>query len=350
MPIGFSGCQQLKVPPCAVTSSSRKNTQTSSISYKAQIAFTSPQNKPMKLGIINSAFQQVGVDTATGLTHIKRIGFDTVDVFTEAVGISRQEVALVAKTAERLELPIISLPVVAVGLIDFNVPVRAFHIERCKRYIDLARTWGARNVLVVLGEYIWQREVIPPQAQWQWAIDTCRTLGDYAERKKVDIALELEPFRLSLLNNVHQMAKFIDECNHPRVRANIDISHLVLSDSSPTDLRLLKNKAIHVHLSDCDGKVHGDLPPGRGMVKFAPYLQAIKELAIDGVISVELEYSPIPSEIVQWVEEAYRETAKLMQLAGLRELETSAPVPAGRKRFDLPPRLASRRRLHSKPA
>jgi len=272
----------------------------------------------MKLGIINSAFHQVGIDTATGLKHISRIGFDTVDIFTEAMGISKDEVRLVAKAAERLELPIISLPVVAVGLIDFNDPVREFHVERCKKFIELARNWGAKNILLVLGEYIWQREVIPAAAQWQWGIETCRRLGDYAEKKKVDIALELEPFRLSLLNNVDAMVRFVDECRHSRVRANIDISHLVLSDTTPADVKKLKNKAIHVHLSDCDGKVHGDLPPGRGVVKFAPYLQAIKELEIDGVVSIELEYAPDPKKIVDWVEEAYRETAKLMDLVGLR--------------------------------
>ncbi len=272
----------------------------------------------MKLGIINSAFQQAGVNTATGLKHIARIGFDTVDIFTEAIGISNREISLVARAAQKWRLPIISLPVVAVGLIDFNEPVRRFHLDRCKRFIDLARDWDAKNILLVLGEYLWQREVIPPAAQWQWAVATCRQLGDYAARKKIDIALELEPFRLSLLNNVNEMVRFVDECAHPRVRANIDISHLVLSDTSPADLKKLKGKAIHVHLSDCDGKVHGDLPPGRGVVKFAPYLQAIKELKIDGVVSIELEYSPNPDQIVEWVEEAYRETAKLMALADLR--------------------------------
>ena len=114
------------------------------------------------------------------------------------------------------------------------------------------------------------------------------------------------------------MVRFVDECRHARVRANIDISHLVLSDTTPADVKKLKNKAIHVHLSDCDGKVHGDLPPGRGVVKFAPYLQAIKELKFDGVVSIELEYAPDPKKIVEWVEEAYRETAKLMDLVGLR--------------------------------
>ena len=273
----------------------------------------------MKLGIINSAFQQVGVDTATGLKHIARIGFDCVDIHTEAVGISKKEVSLVARTTEKLGLPVVSLPVVAVGLIDFNEIVREFHVERCKRFIDLAREWGASNILLVLGEYIWQREVIPPEAQWQWGIETCRVLGDYAAKKKVDIALEHEPFRLSLLNSVDAMVRFVDECNHPRVKANIDISHLVLADAPPTEVARLKDRAIHVHLSDCDGKVHGDLPPGRGIVKFGPYLQAIKELHIDGVISIELEFSPEPSRIVEWVEEAYQTTARLMEMTGLRD-------------------------------
>src|SRR5437899_12588106 len=115
------------------------------------------------------------------------------------------------------------------------------------------------------------------------------------------------------------MPRFVDECDHPRIRANIDISHLVLSDTSPAELKKLKGRAIHVHLSDCDGKVHGDLPPGRGVVKFAPYLQAIKELHIDGVVSIELEYSSEPEKIVEWVEQAYRETARLMKLVEMRK-------------------------------
>ena len=272
----------------------------------------------MKLGIINSAFAQAGVDTATGLEHIARIGFDCVDIFTEAMTISPEEKRLIASTCQKQGLPIMSLPVVATGLIDFNDPVRDFHVTRCKRYIDLASEFGAKNVLVVLGEYLWQREVIPASAQWQWAIDTCRILGDYADKKNLDIALELEPFRMSLLNNVGEMVRFIDDCAHPRVRANIDVSHCALSDSGPETLQRLKGKAIHVHISDCDGKVHGDLPPGKGIVKFSPYLQAIKELQIDGVVSIELEYSPDPSRIVEWVEEAYTETARLMDLVGLR--------------------------------
>ena len=69
----------------------------------------------------------------------------------------------------------------------------------------------------------------------------------------------------------------------------------------------------------CDGKVHGDLPPGRGVVDFPAYLRAIRDLNIpDATISVELEYSPEPSRIVEWVREAYESTSRLMREAGLR--------------------------------
>ncbi|MCH7729692.1 MAG: sugar phosphate isomerase/epimerase, partial [Planctomycetes bacterium] len=105
----------------------------------------------------------------------------------------------------------------------------------------------------------------------------------------------------------------------PSVKANIDVSHLVLSHVEPQELRRLKGRAAHVHISDCDGKVHGDLPPGRGVVAFEPYLREIKNMEIDGAVSIELEYSPEPDKIVGWVEEAYRETDKLMQAVGLRD-------------------------------
>lgn len=273
----------------------------------------------MKLGIINSAFDQAGVDTVTGLEHIARIGFDCVDLFTEAMSLAEDEIRTIELTCERLSLPIISLPVVACGLIDFNAPVRAFHVRRVQAFTELAHRLRARNILLVLGEYIWQREVIPPEAQWDWGVETVREIGLHAAERGLEVALELEPFRLSLLNNVVKMAQFIDEVALPNVRANIDISHLVLADVSPAELTALRDKACHVHISDCDGKVHGDLPPGRGVVKFGPYLQAIKELNVSGVVSIELEYSPDPERIVEWVEEAYTSTARLMSMVGLRD-------------------------------
>ncbi len=273
----------------------------------------------MKLGLINSAWAQAGRDTTFGIHATKEIGFDTIDIFADPLDLDPRERRRIRHECQRAGLPIISIACVAVGLIDFNPSVQRFHLERCRRYLDLAYEYEAKNVLLVLGEYIWERQVIPPAEQWQTAIRNVRELGKYAADLDLQIALELEPFRLSLVRNVESMVRFLREVNHPAVRANIDISHLQLSGVAPEELRQLRGLAAHVHLSDCDGKVHGDLPPGRGAVDFLPYLREIKELAIDGVISIELEYSPEPERIVEWVREAYEATDRLMQQVGLRD-------------------------------
>ena len=38
----------------------------------------------------------------------------------------------------------------------------------------------------------------------------------------------------------------------------------------------------------------------------------------DGAVSIELEYSPEPDTITEWVTEAYTATDRLMRQAGLR--------------------------------
>ncbi len=272
----------------------------------------------MQLGLINSAWAQAGKDTAWGIRKTKELGFDSIDIFTDPLDIDVQERCLIREECRRQDLPIVSLCCVAVGLIDFNPSVQRFHLDRVQEYLDLAYEFDAKNVLLVLGEYIWNREVIPPEEQWRTGVENCRLLAEYAEDLNLQIALELEPFPLSLLNDVDSMSRFIDEVDHPALRANIDISHLQLAGVPAAELKKLAGKAIHVHISDCDGKVHGDLPPGRGVVDFLPYLKEIKELDLDGAISIELEYSPDPDQIEAWVAEAYTETDKLLQAAGLR--------------------------------
>lgn len=272
----------------------------------------------MKLGLINSAWVQANQPTEFGLQKTKEIGFDTIDIFIDPLEADIREQKLVKDECDRLGLPIVSICCVALGIADFNRSVRTFHIDRVEAFLELAHLYEANNVLLVLGEYIWNREVIPPQEQWEYGVDSVRQLAHRAEELGVEIALELEPFALSLVNSVDTMVKFLQDVDHPAVKANIDVSHLVLAGVAAEELSKLKGLAAHVHISDCDGKVHGDLPPGSGVVDFAPYLQAIKQLEIDGAISIELEYSPEPDKIVEWVTEAYNSTDKLMQDAGLR--------------------------------
>jgi sugar phosphate isomerase/epimerase len=273
----------------------------------------------MKLGLINSAWVQSGQGTAFGIKKTKEIGFDSIDIFADPLEIDIKEKRLIKDECARAGVPIVSVACVAVGLIDFNLSVQRFHLKRVREYLDLAYLWEAKNMLLVLGEYIWQKEVIPPEEQWATAAGNVRALGDHAADLGLEIALELEPFRLSLVNDIATMVRFLEEVDHPAVKANLDISHLALAHQPAGEIERLRGRVAHVHISDCDGKVHGDLPPGRGVVDFPPYLDAIKRLDIpQAAISIELEYSPEPARIVEWVTEAYDKTSTLMRAAGLR--------------------------------
>lgn len=272
----------------------------------------------MKLGLINSAWLGTPVDTGRGIELTREIGFDSIDIFSDPLEINAQERRLIRKTCAQCDLPVVSTVCCALGIADFNKPVREFHVMRAKRHLDFGYELEGRNLLLVLGEYIWQQEVIAPADQWKWAVEHTRELAEYASGLGLEIAIELEPFHLSLVNNIDAMVRFLKEVDHPAAKANVDISHLALAGNAPGDIAHLTGNIAHVHLSDCNGKTHGDLPPGRGTVNFPPYLQALKDSGFSGTISIELEYSPEPAKIADWVREAYTATDRMMTSLGIR--------------------------------
>src|SRR5437870_4654964 len=274
----------------------------------------------MELGMISSTWLDTKVGRLDGIRTAKEIGFDTYDVFEDPLDLTDAEREEIKRTAEEVGLPIRSVVCVAFGIVDFNPSVRRFTLDRIKAYVDQGTYLGARNVLLVVGEYYWDCEVFPKDAIWDMAKEMVREAGEYARSKGLEIVLELEPFDQALLKDVDELARFVREIDHPAVRANADISHLHLSDASFEDVAKLKGLIGHIHLSDCDGKVHGDLPAGRGVTPIKEYLQAIVDTGYDGTVSIELEYSPDPDKIVEWTREAYDGTAKIMDDLGVRSL------------------------------
>jgi sugar phosphate isomerase/epimerase len=272
----------------------------------------------MKLGLINSAWFGSPVGTAEGIRLTREIGFDSIDIAADPLEIDARERKLIRDTVRATGLPVISVVGCSLGIADFYPSVRHFHVERAKRYLELGYELEAKNYLIVIGEYIWQQEVIPPRDQWNWAVDGLRTLGAYAESLNLEIAIELEPFHLSIVNDVDSMVRMLEDVGHPAVKANLDISHLALTHTAPEEISRLRGRIAHCHFSDCDGKKHGDLPPGRGVVDFPPYLAQLKSAGFTGTVSIELEFAPDPARIVDWVTEAYLETDRLMRVQSLR--------------------------------
>src|SRR5438105_5275172 len=134
----------------------------------------------MKLGLINSAWAQAGQDTAYGIRMTREIGFDSIDIFADPLDLDVKERLRIKRECDRAGLPIVSIACVAVGLIDLNPSVQRFHMQRCRAYLDLAYEYEAKNVLLALGEYIWEQQVIPSAEQWRTGAHNVRELGRYA--------------------------------------------------------------------------------------------------------------------------------------------------------------------------
>ena len=114
------------------------------------------------------------------------------------------------------------------------------------------------------------------------------------------------------------MERFLDEIGLVNVKATVDISHFWLMRIPPADLaRRLRHRVAHVHLSDCDGIHHGDMPPGRGNTPFKEYLAAIRDTGFIGAASIELEFLPDPRGMAAWVEEAHGAALQLLKDAGV---------------------------------
>jgi sugar phosphate isomerase/epimerase len=174
-------------------------------------------------------------------------------------------------------------------------------------------------VLLVAGEYYCDLQVYSADQIFGLVVENVRELAEYAEPRGVELVIELEPFENAIAGSVHALARLIREVDHPVVKANADVSHLQLSGASFEDVRVLEGMIGHVHVSDCDGEVHGDMPPGRGVTPIKEYLQAILDTGFDGTISVELERTPEPEHMVELVNEAYRETARILAELGARD-------------------------------
>jgi sugar phosphate isomerase/epimerase len=278
----------------------------------------------MELGLIGSAWHGTAFSLEDGIRKTREIGFDTYDVFEDPLTISADEQRLIKETCQEVGLPVRSAVCIALGLVDFVPAVRRFTLDRCKAYIDQQSYLRGSNVVLVAGEYYCDLQVYSREQIFGLVVENVRELAEYAAPKGIEIAIELEPFENAIASSVFEIAHLIREVAHPGVKANADVSHLHLSGASFDDVQVLAGSIGHVHVSDCDGSVHGDMPPGRGVTPIKEYLQAIAGTGFDGTVSVELERTPQPELMVELVEEAYRETARILDEIGARTWQEKA--------------------------
>ena len=111
-----------------------------------------------------------------------------------------------------------------------------------------------------------------------------RRAGDYAAKKDVRFALEaLNRFEVYFLNTMEQLAEYLDEVDHPAVKAMYDTFHSNIEEKDPVGaIRTIKKHMIHVHISENDRGT-----PGKGHVPWAATYKALRAAKYDGWLTIE---------------------------------------------------------------
>lgn len=274
-----------------------------------------------EIALIDSAWHGSGKQGRPGLALAAELGYEAVDLFMgfDPGALDARERAAYLDDVRSCGLPALSAICTCLGLSDFNPSVREYHVARACAVVDLAAELGSiRNLLFVPGDYIFQGRLLPRELEWSQVVDATRRVGRHASLYGLEVAVELLPFEHAFVGTLDDLERLLDAVDLPNVKAGIDISHLWLRRIPAAELARFAGRVGQVHVADCDGIAHGDLPPGRGNTPFVEYLRELDEIGYSGSASVELEFPPHPDETVEWVAEALHGTRRALALSGVR--------------------------------
>ena len=78
-----------------------------------------------------------------------------------------------------------------------------------------------------------------------------------------------------------RLAKVVEDLGLPNVYPNVDVGHLVITREEPDSLEKLKERILHVHLSETESFAHTNSILGTGVVDFKAYVAKLIELGIE---------------------------------------------------------------------
>ncbi|MFC1713441.1 sugar phosphate isomerase/epimerase family protein [Candidatus Poribacteria bacterium] len=153
-------------------------------------------------------------------------------------------------------------------------------MEYMKRCADFQLELGGKQVLVCWGCGVLESGVMPEES-WLNTVSSIREYAEWSLDKGILIDLELDPHVYFVVNNTVRMAKVIEDVGMPNVFPNVDIGHLCITREAPNTIDKLKDRILHVHLSETDTFEHTNSILGTGKADFRAYVDKVLELGIE---------------------------------------------------------------------
>lgn len=192
-----------------------------------------------------------------------------------------------------------------------------------KACADFQKELGGRQLLVCWGGGLYELGT-RPEKSWELMLENVGRIADYAAQEDMLVGIELDPHVYFICNNTYKLAKAMEDLNRPNVYPNVDVGHLVITREGPEQLEKLKNRLLHVHLSETESFDHTNSILGTGAVDFKSYVDKLIDLGIEEnckkygepcVAGIEMG-SEASGAFVEdpdmWVEESLNYLAKIM--------------------------------------
>lgn len=152
--------------------------------------------------------------------------------------------------------------------------------EYMKQCADFQMELGGRQLLVCWGGGLYELGTSPEQS-WLYMLENVGRFAEWCLDKDLLVGFELDPHVYFIVNSTYKLARVVEDLGLPNVYPNVDVGHLVITREEPEMLDKLKDRLLHVHLSETESFAHTNSILGTGVVDFKAYVDRLLALGIE---------------------------------------------------------------------
>lgn len=263
----------------------------------------------MELGIITSIWGISGIPLAESVRRAAAHGFAYVDLFGKGHGdprflsvAERREVGALARDLGLSVSALVSLFPANSASPDPQLQRRNW--EYLMRCMDWAEELGTRKLTYICGER--QAELRPAEA-WKHSVAFAQRCAAEAERRRLFLTLEFEPFCAAVVPDLERSREFIEAVGSPAFGFNLDTGHANVVRAAPDEVVPLAPYTVHLHLSDNRGLFDSHDELGTGTTPNAAYLAVLQAAGVDArsqalglgptVATIEINLAMVPPAV-----------------------------------------------------
>ncbi len=201
----------------------------------------------------------------------------------ESIGL--EVVAVNANTAMAYFTPLPEKLTFEPSLISPDAQHRQDRLDIFRGAMALANILGAPVVTITGGQPL---AAETDEVYRERLLEGLEAVVEAADLAGVDLALEPEPGQF--IETTADLKAILDEVDHPRLGANLDVGHAWCAGDDPAEAaRSLGPHLKHLHLEDIKDRVHFHLIPGEGgEIDFPAIRRALDETGYAGAAAVAL--------------------------------------------------------------